>query len=154
MAPDRGRSCRLTGPRVCHHLAVISSVVRRLRPLLTAASLVRTGTLVAPTTAGADGGTGDGTVLAFGSAPFKGSTDAMKLARPIVGMAATPTGQGYWLVASDGGIFSYGDAAFYGSTGGMRLNRPIVGIASTPSGRGYWLVASDGGIFSYGDAAF
>ena len=30
---------------------------------------------------------------------------------PIVGMAATPDGGGYWLVASDGGIFSFGDAA-------------------------------------------
>ena len=40
------------------------------------------------------------------------------LNKPIVGMAATPDGKGYWLVASDGGIFTYGDAAFYGSTGG------------------------------------
>ena len=29
-----------------------------------------------------------------------------------MGMAATPDGKGYWLVASDGGIFNYGDAAF------------------------------------------
>ena len=76
------------------------------------------------------------------------------LNKPIVGMAATPDGKGYWLVASDGGIFSYGDAAFYGSTGGMHLNKPIVGMAATPDGKGYWLVASDGGIFNYGDASF
>jgi N-acetylmuramoyl-L-alanine amidase len=73
---------------------------------------------------------------------------------PIVGMAATPDGVGYWLVASDGGIFSYGDAQFYGSTGAIRLNAPIVGIAATADGRGYWLVARDGGIFDYGDAGF
>ena len=36
---------------------------------------------------------------------------------PIVGMAATPDGKGYWLVATDGGIFGYGDAGFYGSRG-------------------------------------
>ena len=30
-------------------------------------------------------------------------------------MAATPDGDGYWLVAADGGIFTFGDAAFYGS---------------------------------------
>ena len=78
----------------------------------------------------------------------------MRLNAPIVGMAATPSGDGYWLVASDGGVFSYGDASFYGSTGGMRLNAPVVGMAATPSGHGYWLVASDGGIFSYGDASF
>jgi hypothetical protein len=76
------------------------------------------------------------------------------LNRPIVGMAATPDGGGYWNVATDGGIFSFGDAAFYGSTGNIALNRPIVGMAATPDGRGYWLVASDGGIFSFGDAAF
>ena len=32
------------------------------------------------------------------------------LNKPIVGMAATPDGGGYWLVGSDGGIFAYGDA--------------------------------------------
>jgi hypothetical protein len=43
-------------------------------------------------------------------------------------MAATPTGDGYWLVAADGGIFTFGDAAFNGSEGGVHLNKPIVGI--------------------------
>ena len=78
----------------------------------------------------------------------------MPLNRPIVGMASTPDGGGYWEVASDGGIFSFGDAQFYGSTGNIALNKPIVGMASTPDGRGYWMVASDGGIFSFGDAQF
>ena len=35
--------------------------------------------------------------------------------QPIVGMAATPDGRGYWLVAADGGVFTFGDAQFYGS---------------------------------------
>jgi uncharacterized protein YkwD len=82
------------------------------------------------------------------------SAPALRLSQPVVGIAATPSGHGYWRVASDGGVFTNGDAKFYGSTGGMRLNRPIVGIAGTPSGRGYWLVASDGGIFTFGDARF
>src|SRR5438309_719507 len=69
----------------------------------------------------------------------------------FTGMAPTPSGAGYWLVASDGGIFSFGDAKFYGSTGSIKLNKPITGMASTPGGAGYWLVASDGGIFSFGD---
>ncbi|HWE71468.1 MAG TPA: SpoIID/LytB domain-containing protein [Acidimicrobiales bacterium] len=81
-------------------------------------------------------------------------TTSTVLNKPIVGMAATPNGQGYWLVASDGGIFSYGNASYVGSTGAIALNRPIVGMAATPDGRGYWLVASDGGIFSFGDASF
>jgi hypothetical protein len=96
----------------------------------------------------------DGGVFAYGAAQFYGSTGAIKLNQPIVGMASTPTGNGHWLVASDGGIFAYGDAQFFGSTGSIKLNKPIVGMASTPSGNGYWLVASDGGIFAYGDAQF
>ena len=76
------------------------------------------------------------------------------LNKPIVGMAATPDGKGYWLVASDGGIFNYGDAGFDGSTGAIQLNKPVVGMAATADGKGYWLVASDGGIFNFGDAGF
>ncbi|MEO6713499.1 MAG: hypothetical protein ABIM89_08745, partial [Mycobacteriales bacterium] len=73
---------------------------------------------------------------------------------PIVGMAATPSGLGYWLVAGDGGVFSFGDAPFYGSAANIALAKPIVGMAATRSGRGYWLVGADGGVFSYGDAQF
>ena len=90
----------------------------------------------------------DGGVFGFGGATFHGSTGALSLNRPIVGMADTVSGGGYWLVASDGGIFAFGDAVFHGSTGAMSLNRPIVGMAATADGGGYWLVASDGGIFS------
>jgi arylsulfatase A-like enzyme len=99
--------------------------------------------------AGSDGG-----IFTSGDARFFGSTGAVTLNQPIIGMAATPGGSGYWLTATDGGIFSFGDARFFGSTGAVRLNRPIVGMASTPTGEGYWLVASDGGIFSFGDARF
>ena len=76
----------------------------------------------------------------------------MKLNKPIVGMATTEAGDGYWLVASDGGVFSFGDAQFWGSAVSMRLNSPIVGMVGSYGG--YWLVASDGGVFAYGDAAF
>ena len=63
--------------------------------------------------AGSDGG-----VFAFGNAGYYGSAGGAHLNKPIVGMAATPDGGGYWLVASDGGVFAFGDATFYGSTGG------------------------------------
>jgi ribosomal protein L24E len=87
-------------------------------------------------------------VFNYGDARFRGSMAGRPLNHPIVGMARTATGSGYWLVGSDGGIFAF-SAPFRGSTGSMRLTRPIVGIASTP-GNGYWLVASDGGIFAFG----
>ena len=54
--------------------------------------------------------------------------------KPIVGIALTKDGGGYWEVASDGGIFAFGDAPFYGSTGAIHLNQPIVGMAATPDG--------------------
>jgi IPT/TIG domain len=96
----------------------------------------------------------DGGVLDFGCLSFFGSLANVRLNTPIVGIASTPDGGGYWLVASDGGVFSFGDAHFYGSTGSLHLNKPIVGMTVTPSGHGYWLVASDGGIFTFGDARF
>jgi hypothetical protein len=40
------------------------------------------------------------------------------LNKPVVSMASTPTGDGYWMIASDGGIFNYGDASFFGSAAG------------------------------------
>jgi hypothetical protein len=108
----------------------------------------------APATPGYWLGAADGGIFSFGDASFWGSAGALRLVRPIVGLAATPDRRGYWLVASDGGVFSYGDAGFFGSTGGLHLNRPIVGLASTPDGQGYWLTAADGGVFAFGDAIF
>ncbi len=70
-----------------------------------------------------------------GNAGFYGSLGALRLQGPVVGMAPTPDGQGYWLVALDGGVFSFGDAAFYGSMGATRLNQPVVGMAATPDGQ-------------------
>jgi hypothetical protein len=115
------------------------------------------GSVVAAAAAGPSGGewetTGTGSVTPLdGATPHGSITQA--LAKPIVGMAATPDGGGYWLVGADGGVFSFGDAVFHGGTGGTRLNAPIVGMAATPDGGGYWLVGTDGGIFTYGDATF
>ena len=73
---------------------------------------------------------------------------------PVVSVAATPNGRGYWLVGADGGVFAFGNATFHGSTVGLNLNSPIVGIDTTPTGHGYWEVAADGGVFAFGDAGF
>jgi ribosomal protein L24E len=96
----------------------------------------------------------DGGIFTFGDAGFFGSAGDIKLAKPVVGIAPTRTGNGYYLVASDGGIFTFGDAVFRGSAGGIKLNAPIVGMDVTPSGNGYQFVATDGGIFNFGDSQF
>ena len=74
---------------------------------------------------GADGG-----VFAFGDADFYGSMAGQRPSQPIVGIASTPDGKGYWVVGADGGVFAFGDADFYGSMAGQGLSQPIVGIAS------------------------
>ncbi|MGH9282615.1 MAG: TolB family protein, partial [Acidimicrobiales bacterium] len=94
----------------------------------------------------------DGGVFAFGDAAFFGSTGALQLTQPIVGMAARPDGKGYWMVAADGGVFAFGGAGFFGSAAGRTLAKPIVGMAAMPTGAGYWLVGADGAVFAFGDA--
>jgi len=91
--------------------------------------------------------------------PLDGATDAgdlagLELQDDVIAMAATSSGDGYWLVASDGGVFAFGDAGFFGSTGSIDLVQPVVAMAPTPTNNGYWLVASDGGVFAFGDAVF
>ncbi len=70
----------------------------------------------------------DGGVFNFGDAGFYGNPytlgltglgGAHPLSQPIVGIASTPDGKGYWMVAKDGGVFNFGDAAFDGSVPGL-----------------------------------
>jgi hypothetical protein len=96
----------------------------------------------------------DGGVITHGAAGFFGSPTDMALAAPIVAMAATPDGGGYWLVGADGGVLSFGDARYFGGTGARRLAAPVVAMAPTPDGEGYWLVTAGGSVFAFGDAVF
>ena len=106
--------------------------------------------------------TADGGVFAFGNAQFNGSVHsarlralhlgALHLRAPVVGIAPTTDGHGYWLVARDGGVFAFGDAGFMGSAPSRHLGGPIVAIEASPKGNGYWLVASDGTVIPFGGA--
>jgi Tol biopolymer transport system component len=97
----------------------------------------------------------NGAVGAFGAGRSYGDLEATRLNKPIVGIAAAPRGDGYWLLGGDGGVFTFGPGAgFFGSTGATRLNAPILAMTPTNDGAGYWLVAGDGGIFTFGDAGF
>lgn len=66
---------------------------------------------------------------------------------PIVGIAATKTGNGYWMVGSDGGIFSFGDAAYHGSSpANPSWLTPVVGICRDDAHvNGYIIFADAGG---------
>jgi len=75
----------------------------------------------------------DGGIFSFGDARFFGSTGNIRLNQPIVGMASSPTGRGYWFVAADGGVFSFGDTHFYGSLANRPPSAPrVVAMAAHP----------------------
>jgi hypothetical protein len=94
----------------------------------------------------------DGGVITRGGAAFFGSPINISLAAPIVAMAATPDGRGYWLAGADGGVLTYGDARYFGGTAALRIRAPIVAIAPTVDGAGYWLAGADGRVYPFGDA--
>ena len=64
-----------------------------------------------------------------GLATYFGSLVSRHLTAPIVGIASTPDGNGYWLVAAYGGVFAFGDAPFVGSMGSRKLNSPVVSVS-------------------------
>ena len=92
-----------------------------------------------------------GHVLAQGAAPTFGDLGDVDLAAPVVGMAATPSGGGYWLVASDGGVFAFGDARYFGSGTDSGLTG-FVAIGGLGAGNGYWLATSGGEVIARGPA--
>ena len=152
--PRHLRSFRFRRPT---HSALAGLLVAGLVATAGLATATRSAAAASATSAAAASATSTvvvGAPVAFGTAPTLGSMAGQTLASPVVAMAPTPDGNGYWLVAADGGVFTFGDAHFFGSLGGTHLNQPIVGIAPTRDGNGYWLVAADGGIFSFGDAHF
>lgn len=65
----------------------------------------------------------------LGAAPFHGSTGAIVLNKPIVGIARTRAGFGYEFIASDGGVFTFGDARYEGSAVGT-TSAAVVAIAA------------------------
>jgi hypothetical protein len=68
-------------------------------------------------------------VFSFGDATYHGSTGALHLNAPVVGMAVSPTGYGYWLGAADGGVFTFGRATYNGSAAGD-MPATVVAIAT------------------------
>lgn len=97
-----------------------------------------------------------GQVVAFGAAELgantpSGGVDNIKLNSPIISMAPSASGKGYYLLAADGGVFCLGDAQFFGSLGADGWNYPykVVAMAPHPSGTGYFVVRSNGEVWGF-----
>ena len=61
--------------------------------------------------------------------------------RPSSGIASTPDGGGYWLVAADGGVFTFGDAAVLRLAGqrlAQRAHRRASRPRPTAAATGWW----------------
>jgi hypothetical protein len=131
--------------------------------------------------AGAWVATANGVVVSDGTTPPIRPPDLRLLhdPGPVVGIAATPDGQGYWLATSSGAAVAAGDAATFGATPGAPTGgrpgtasnpgratardapaqdppdpAPVTGLMPTPDGRGALLVRSDGAVGPLGDAVY
>jgi N-acetylmuramoyl-L-alanine amidase-like protein len=102
----------------------------------------------------------EGRVFAFGDAVLNaaaagradsGLTAGPPSRAPIVSMAASPSGRGYWLVASDGGVFAV-NVPFRGSVPQHQTYGRAVQLRVTDSGDGYYVAGGDGAMFAFGDA--
>jgi hypothetical protein len=92
-----------------------------------------------------------GEVLTFGSARSQGDLSHVGIDTPVLGMAITPSGQGYWLVQAGGEVHPFGDAPALGHPQ-LLPERFVVGMAATPSGGGYWFATDEGSVYAFGDA--
>ena len=86
----------------------------------------------------------DGGIFSYGDAPFSGSTGALRLNEPVVGMAAAPDGGGYWLVAPTAASSPTAARPTRARWAGRRCPRPVVGHGRHAAGGGYWLVLGSG----------
>jgi hypothetical protein len=86
--------------------------------------------------------------------PYQSYSPVGHLTGPVVSMASTADGTGYWLATASGAISPHGSATDLGTTSTLALAAPIIQIVADPQGGGYWEVAADGGIFAYGSAPY
>jgi hypothetical protein len=97
----------------------------------------------------------NGKVSGSGNAQEYGSLSTSPTSNPVVGLASTTDGKGYWEVTRDGGVARFGDAGNYNDLPGLHVRvDDIVAIAPTSDGKGYWLIGGDGGEFAFGDAGY
>jgi len=91
---------------------------------------------------------GDGSVTE--TSPYQQSVGPAPGREAVTGIAATPSGAGYWRVTRRGQVLTSGDAPFLGRV--TRKKGKLVDVEGTASGSGYWLVGKGGRIDAFGDA--
>lgn len=90
--------------------------------------------------------TRDGGVFTYDGAPFFGSLVGNG-SGPAIGLAWTPSGNGYWILQADGAVFSFGDAQYHGGVNpGANLHDAFgsrIPVGLTAKGNGYVIVGAD-----------
>lgn len=89
-----------------------------------------------------------GRVFAFGDCQEYEQNEGGPHDVVAVGIRATATGRGYYVLLGNGRVQSYGDAVWYGS--GSSID--YIDMAITNTGAGYYLVQRDGTVEAFGDA--
>jgi hypothetical protein len=87
--------------------------------------------------------TASGNVYQSPGVGWFGSAAARRARPPIVGMASTADGRGYWMVSSSGKVYAFGDAT---NLRGASPTRSALGIVAGPRG-GYWLFTTSGNVY-------
>jgi hypothetical protein len=96
----------------------------------------------------------DGTVFGLGSAASLGGIRTTS-GGPVVGIAGSTDGKGYFVATAGGVVTAFGDLKSYGDLQSKKIVRSdIVAIVATADARGYWLIGADGEVYNFGDAAF
>jgi hypothetical protein len=73
---------------------------------------------------------------------------------PVVGVASTPDGKGYWLANSAGHVWHFGDARSLGDLSNRPPKTPVVAIVANPVAEGYWLVTAGGAVYGFGASKY
>jgi hypothetical protein len=94
--------------------------------------------------------TAGGNVYRSTGAGLYGSAAARHAQTPIVGMASTADGKGYWMVSFSGRVWAFGDATKVRGTSPVRS---VAGIVASPRG-GYWLFSTNGNVYRGGGAGW
>jgi hypothetical protein len=94
-----------------------------------------------------------GELLTYGDAQYYGDLSHVAIDSPILAVAGTPSGEGYWLMEAAGRMHPFGDAPDLGSAD-LPDAEYAIAVAPTPTGKGYWLASQAGGVYPIGDAGF